>query len=178
IGVLYGKKELLEKLSPFLYGGSMISEVTFEDSKWNDLPWKFEAGTPNIAEAIGLASAIDYLESIEMDKIKEYEEYLTEYTLEKLKEINNIIVYGPNNIENRGSVISFNIQGIHPHDVSTILDRDGIAIRGGHLCAMPLVTSILNTDSVCRISLYFYNTTEEIDSLIRALKKAQEVFRL
>jgi len=178
IGVLYGKKEFLEKMDPFLYGGDMISQVTFEDSKWNDIPWKFEAGTPNIAESIGLAKAIDYLNIVGMDKIKDYEEYLTEYALEKLSKIKKITIYGQNDIKKRGSVISFNIDGIHPHDVAAILDRDAIAIRGGHLCAMPFVTSNLNVDSVCRLSLYFYNTTEDIDKLIEGIKKAKEVFKI
>ncbi len=178
IGVLYGKKELLENLEPFLYGGDMISEVTFQDSIWNELPWKFEAGTPNIAEAIGLASAIDYLKKIDLIKIREYEEYLTEYLLNKLNKIENVIIYGPKEIENRGSVVSFNIKGIHSHDVSAILDREGIAMRGGHMCAMPLVNNVLKENSVCRVSLYSYNTTEEIDKLILAIKKVKEVFKI
>ena len=176
IGVLYGKKELLKKMDPFLFGGDMISEVYFEDSKWNELPWKFEAGTPNIAGAIGLGKAIDYLKEIGMEKIEDYEEYLTEYAMEKLSKIPGIIIYGPKSKE-RGSVISFNVQGIHPHDVSAILDRDNIAIRGGHMCAMPLM-NILDAQSVCRVSLYFYNTTEEIDKLISGIIKAKEIFKV
>ena len=176
VGILYGKEEILKKMKPFLYGGDMISEVRFDDSSWNEIPWKFEAGTPNIADGIAFSAAINYLEKIGMDKIKEYEEYLTDYALQKLSEINNLTIYGPTN--NRASVISFNIEGIHPHDVSTILDREGIAIRGGHMCAMPLVTNILNTESVCRISLYFYNTTEEIDKLIDGIKKVKGVFKI
>ncbi len=176
IGILYGKKDLLKNMEPFLYGGDMISEVTFESSKWNDLPWKFEAGTPNVAGVIGLGSAIDYMNQIGMENIREYEEYLTEYALEKLSKLNNIMIYGPKN--NRGSLISFNMDGVHPHDVATILDRSKIAIRGGHMCAMPLITNILNTQSVCRISLYFYNTTEEIDRFIDGIKKTKEIFKL
>jgi len=176
IGVLYGKKSLLENMDPFLYGGDMISEVHFDHSNWNELPWKFEAGTPNISEAVGLSRTIDYLKDLGMDKIQEYEEFLTEYTLKKLSEIDSLIIYGPK--DSRGPVISFNIKGIHPHDVSTILDRYGIAIRAGHMCAMPLVTNILGTDSVCRASLHIYNTTEEIDNLVEAIKKAKEIFKI
>ena len=175
IGVLYGKEELLEKLDPFLYGGDMISEVYFDHSKWNELPWKFEAGTPNIAGAIGLGRAIDYLNEIGMDKIKDYEEYLTEYAIKKLSEVAKLTIYGSND---RIGVISFNIDGIHPHDVSTILDNYDIAIRGGHLCAMPLVTSVLGLDSVCRISLYFYNTPEEIDKLVEGIGKVKNIFKI
>ncbi len=178
IGVLYGKKQLLEKLDPFLYGGDMISEVRFDDSSWNELPWKFEAGTPNIAEAIGLGRAIDFLNKIGMENIKEYEEYLTEYALNKLSKINNFVIYGPKEAENRGSVISFNIKGVHPHDVSTILDRYDIATRGGHMCAMPLVTKVLGAGSVCRSSFYFYNTTEDVDKLVNGIEKVKEVFRI
>jgi len=174
IGILYGKKNLLENLSPFLYGGDMVSEVTFEDSKWNELPWKFEAGTPNIAQGLALGTAIDYYKELGFQNIQEYEEELTNYTLEKLSTIQKITIYRP---KSGGPVISFNLDGIHPHDVSTILDRQNIAIRGGHMCAMPLVDNILNAGSVCRVSLSFYNTKEEIDQLIIGLKKAQEIFK-
>ena len=176
IGVVYGKRELLEKMSPFLYGGDMISEVKFKESKWNGLPWKFEAGTPPIAQAIGLGSAIDYLLDIGIDNIMKYEKFLTEYALEKISGIEGVEIYGPK--ENRGGVISFNIRGVHSHDVSSILNREGIALRGGHMCAMPLVTEILKQGSVCRVSLYFYNTTKEIDKLVEGIKKVKEVFKV
>jgi len=176
IGVLYGKRKLLEDMSPFLYGGDMISEVNFQDSKWNDLPWKFEAGTPNISGGIGLGRAIDYLNNLGMDNIQEYEEYLTEYVLNKLKKIDGLKIYGSKDHKNRLGVISFNISGIHPHDVSTILDRFGIAVRGGHMCAMPLIASNFKTSSVCRLSLYLYNKTDEIDKLVEGIQKAKEVF--
>jgi len=176
IGVLYGKEELLNKMSPFLYGGDMILEVKFKDSKWNDLPWKFEAGTGPIAQGIGLGKAVEYLESIGMDKMKEYEEFLTEYALEKLKEIEDVEVYGVDNAKERSGVVSFNIKGIHAHDVSAVLDREGIAVRGGHLCAMPLVTQVLGQQSVVRASFYFYNTRQDIDNLVRGIKKVKEVF--
>ncbi|HLC73930.1 MAG TPA: cysteine desulfurase, partial [Candidatus Nanoarchaeia archaeon] len=176
IGVLYGKEELLNKMSPFLYGGDMILEVKFKDSKWNDLPWKFEAGTGPIAQGIGLGKAVEYLESIGMDKMKEYEEFLTEYALEKLKNIEDVEVYGVDNAKERSGVVSFNIKGIHAHDVSAVLDREGIAVRGGHLCAMPLVTQVLGQQSVVRASFYFYNTRQDIDNLVRGIKKVKEVF--
>jgi len=176
IGVLYGKKNLLENLDPFLYGGDMISEVSFAHAKWNELPWKFEAGTPPIAEAIGLGKAIDYLNELGMENIKDYEEYLTEYAIKKLKEIKGLTLYGPQDAKERTSLFSFNVEGIHPHDMATILDREGIAIRAGHLCAMPLVTEILKANSVCRASLYFYNTPEEIDNLVDGIKKAKNIF--
>ncbi|MBI2106274.1 SufS family cysteine desulfurase [Candidatus Woesearchaeota archaeon] len=177
IGVLYGKKELLEKLDPFLFGGEMIKEVGFEDSKWNNLPWKFEAGTPNIAGGIGLGAAIDYLNKIGTEKIREYEEYLTEYGIKRLNEI-GVKIYCPKNPKIRSGVISFKINGMHAHDVVALLDREGVAIRGGHMCAMPLVTKVLNENSLCRASLYFYNTPEEIDKLVGGIKKAKEVFQI
>jgi cysteine desulfurase / selenocysteine lyase len=176
IGVLYGKKELLENLDPFQFGGNMISEVSLTDSSWNDLPWKFEAGTPNIAEGIGLGKAIDFLLDIGMKNIKEHVDQLVQYTLESLGKVKNLEIYGPINTENRGGVISFNLNGIHPHDVASVLNNTGIAIRGGHLCAMPLIKNNLNVASVCRISLYFYNTQEDIDLLVSKLEKVKEVF--
>lgn len=177
VGVLYGKKELLQKLEPFLFGGGMISEVSFYDSKWAELPWKFEAGTPNIAGSIGLGKAIDFLNNIGMDKIKEYENELTKHALSELRKISGITIYGLQEAEDRGSVISFNLNGVHSHDVATILDRYSIAIRAGHMCAMPLLHEKLKVGSVCRISLCFYNTKEEIDSFIIGIKKIKEIFK-
>jgi len=174
IGVLYGKKELLERMNPFMYGGDMVREVSLEDSSWNELPWKFEAGTPNIAGAIGLGYAVDYLS--EINDIKDYEEDLTKYALEKLGEIDGIEIYGKKDMKNRGSVISFNLKGVHPHDVASIFDKEGIAIRGGHMCAMPLVVDVLKQVSVNRASLAFYNTKEEIDKFIDVVKKIKEIF--
>ena len=176
-GFLYGKKHLLESMQPFLYGGDMISEVRFEDSTWNELPWKFEAGTPPIAEGIALGTAIDYLTALGMQNIKEYEEQLTTYALDALKNITGIRIHGPQDTNNRGSVISFTVDGIHPHDIATLLDREGIAVRGGHHCAMPLMTILGITGSV-RASLAFYNTPEEIDTLVLAIKKAQKIFKI
>src|SRR3989344_842862 len=142
IGVLYGKKKMLEKLNPFLFGGEMIREVSFEDSKWNDLPWKFEAGTPNIAGGIGLGAAVDYLRSIGMENIKDYEEYLTAYAFKRLNEA-GVKVYCARNPDKRSGVLTFKVEGMHAHDVAALLDRHGIAIRAGHMCAMPLVNKIL-----------------------------------
>ena len=173
IGVLYGKKELLEKMSPFLYGGHMIREVTFKDSTWNELPWKFEAGTANIVGGIGLGIAVDYLTKIGMKNIHDYETQLAKYSIEQLEKIKGLTIYGPK--ENRSGAISFNIEGIHAHDVATILDREGIAIRSGNHCAMPLM-KILGIVGCNRASLYFYNTKEDIDKLVEAVKKAKQIF--
>ncbi len=177
IGVLYGKKELLEKLSPFLYGGDMIREVTFEESTWNDVPWKFEAGTPNIAGVIGLGLAIEYLEKIGMQNIQAYEEWLTQHALEQLQSVKGLVVYGPSLGKERGSVISFNIEGIHSHDVASLLDREGVAVRGGHHCAMPLMR-LLNIQGSTRVSFGIYNTRQDVHALVRAIEKAKRVFRI
>ena len=175
IGVLYGKKHLLEKLPPFLTGGGTIREVRFDDSTWEKLPWKFEAGTPPIAEAAGLAAAIDYLQSIGMEKIRSHEIELTKYALKKMATVPGIVVYGPKKAEDRGGVISFNLGSIHSHDLSTLLDHEGIAIRGGHHCAMPLM-SVLGINDTSRASFYIYNTKNEIDHFIEVLKKCADLF--
>jgi len=174
IGVLYGKKELLEESEPFLYGGDMIREVHYESAKWNDLPWKFEAGTPNVAGAIGFSKAIDYLKRIEMEKIEAHDTQLTKYAFERLQEIKNIKIYGPSP-EHRSSVVSFNIGNVHPHDVAAVLNDSNIAIRGGHHCAMPLM-GLLGVAGTARASFYLYNTFEEIDKLVEALHHVNEVF--
>ena len=173
IGVLYGKKELLENMEPFLYGGEMIKEVTFEDSKWNDLPWKFEAGTMNIAQAIGLKAAIEYLENIGMDKIMQHDTELVKYAYEKLSDINEVKIYGP---KERANLISFNVKGVHAHDTAQILDSEGIAVRAGHHCAMPL-HSVLGITASARASFYLYNTKEEIDKLVEGIHKVIKVFK-
>ena len=173
IGVLYGKKTLLENMQPFLYGGNMIREVKLESSTWADLPEKFEAGTPNISGAIGLATAINYLTRIGMDSIESYEEELLNYASEQLSAIKGITIYGPK--DERSCVLSFNVEGIHPHDISTLLDREGIAVRGGHHCTMPLM-KILGLNGTVRASFYFYNTFEEVDMLVKAIIRARKVF--
>jgi cysteine desulfurase / selenocysteine lyase len=176
IGCLYGKKEELEKMPPFLFGGDMIAEVTLEDTSWNELPYKFEAGTPNMAGAIGLGAAVDYLQSIGMEKIGTYEHELTKYAFDVLKDVPGITIYGPKN-DAHCSVISFNIEGIHAHDIGTLLDRENIAVRVGHHCTMPLM-NVLGIHGTARASLSFYNSREDIDKLKSALLKAREVFKL
>ncbi|MBI2664896.1 cysteine desulfurase [Candidatus Woesearchaeota archaeon] len=173
IGVLYGKKDILGQMEPMMFGGDMIKEVTFETASWNELPWKFEAGTPNMAGAAGLAAAIDYLKSIGMDKIRQHDYELTKYATEKLQSMEGIEIYGPSP-EKKGSVISFNLKNVHPHDVSSILDSEGIAVRGGHHCAMPLM-KLLGIQGSVRASFYLYNTKEEIDLFAKALEKARKI---
>ncbi|MBI2101173.1 cysteine desulfurase [Candidatus Woesearchaeota archaeon] len=172
IGVLYGKKELLEEMQPFLYGGEMIREVRFDDTKFNDLPWKFEAGTMNIAEAIGLSAAIDYLNKIGMDNVQKHDRELVEYAMGQLKGIDGIKIYGP---DERDAVISFNLGNIHAHDVAQVLDSEGVAIRAGHHCCMPLM-SVLGVAATARASFYLYNTEKEIDVFVNALNKVNRVF--
>ncbi len=176
-GVLYGKKALLEKLEPAKFGGEMIELVDEQESSWATLPQKFEAGTPNIAGAIGLGIAIDYLQTIGLDKIQKYEDDLTKYLLEQLVNIEELTIYGPTTIENRIGVVSFNLATIHPHDLATSLDIDGIAIRAGHHCAQLFIRK-LGVMATSRISLSFYNTTEEIDQMIQSLRHAKEFFSL
>ncbi|MCX6769035.1 MAG: cysteine desulfurase [Candidatus Micrarchaeota archaeon] len=173
IGVLYGKKELLEKMEPFLYGGDMILEVKKEGSKWNNLPYKFEAGTPNIEGAIGLGAAIDYLNKLGMEEIRKHEIGLLSYALGKLKD--EVTIYGPKDARKRTGLISFNVANVHAHDVATILDEDGIEIRSGHHCAQPLHDR-LGLESSARASFYLYNTKEEVDRLVDGIKKVKRVF--
>ena len=177
VGVLWAKKEILEKMSPFLGGGDMIREVHKYETTWNDLPYKFEAGTPNIADVIGFAKAIEYLEKIGMDNIRNHELELTKYALEKMKEIPGITLYGTKEPEKRGGVISFNFNDVHPHDVGTIIDKEGVAIRSGHHCAQVLMEK-LNVPATNRASFYIYNTKAEIDVLISSLQHVAKVFKL
>ncbi len=173
IGVLYAKSQILENMNPYQGGGEMISSVWLENSTWNEIPHKFEAGTPNIAGAIGLGAAIDYLTRIGMVEITLYEQSLTTYALEKMQAIDGIRIYGA--APERGGVISFNLGDIHPHDLSHFLDQEGIAVRAGHHCAQPLMRK-LNIAATTRISLYFYNTTAEIDVFIDRLHAAKRFF--
>jgi cysteine desulfurase/selenocysteine lyase len=177
VGVLYGKRDLLEEMNPFLGGGDMISRVWLSGAEWNELPWKFEAGTSSVADAIGLGAAIDYLKSIGMDKVRAHEVKLTDYALKRLSEIPDIKIYGPRELDKRGAVISFNLPGIHPHDLATILDEEGIAIRAGHHCAQPLVTK-LGVAATARASFYIYNSESDIDALVEGLYKARRIFKL
>jgi cysteine desulfurase/selenocysteine lyase len=177
IGVLYAKKEILEEMEPFLTGGEMIREVDFYYSTWNDLPWKYEAGTPNVEGGIALGEAIRYLTKIGMDKIREHEKLLVEYALEKLQEIKGLTIYGPKNSEIRGGVISFNIKDVHAHDVATILDQEGIQIRAGHHCAK-LVMKRFNVPAMARASFYIYNCYEDIDRLYEGLLLVKKIFKI
>lgn len=210
IGVLWGKREILEQMAPFMFGGEMISTVGFGGSTWNELPWKFEAGTPNIAGAIGLGAAIDYLSEVGMDNVRRHEVELTKYALDQLSKIEGVTTFGPKTRSTRHSeqseesskkrsfasaqddiqragVISFNVglplrqgyegQAVHAHDVASILDSEGIAIRSGHHCAQPLM-EFLGIDSAARASFYLYNTKADVDTLVAGLKKVQQVFRL
>lgn len=174
IGVLYGKRALLEEMPPFLGGGDMIREVHLRHSTWNELPWKFEAGTPSIAQAIGLGFAVDYLSELGMRAVHEHECDLVAYALSALGEVDNLTLYGPT-AETRGGVVTFNVAGIHPHDIATILDREGIAVRAGHHCAQPLMRRY-DVPAMTRASFYLYNTPQEIDVLVRGLEKAKAIF--
>ncbi len=176
IGILYGKRPLLEAMPPYMGGGDMIRRVTLEGSTWNDLPWKFEAGTPSIAEGIGLGTAVDYLSSIGMDNIHAHEQLLTSYALEALSDVKGLTLIGPPAAQ-KGGVATFTLDGVHPHDIAELLDKDGIAIRAGHHCAMPLHHK-LRVSATARASFYLYNTTEEIDQLVQSLDKVRKVFRL
>ena len=177
VGVLWARKELLENMVPFNGGGDMIREVHKYETSWNDLPYKFEAGTPNIADVIGFGAAIDYLERIGMDKIREHEVELTKYALDKLSQIKGIKIYGPMDANKRGGVISFNLGDIHPHDLATIIDEDGVAIRSGHHCAQVLMER-LDVSATSRASFYIYNTKSEVDVFIKSLYRAKELFRI
>lgn len=173
IGVLYGKEELLLKMPPFLRGGDMIEYVTEQDSTFAELPFKFEAGTQNVEGAVALCAAIDYLEAVGMDNIAEHEKELTEYALSKMKEIPYVTIYGPNDMNNRGGIISFNIEEVHPHDVASIVDSYGVAVRAGHHCAQPLMKH-LGIQASSRASFYFYNTFEEVDKFIESIKSVRK----
>ncbi|MEX1195083.1 MAG: cysteine desulfurase [Dehalococcoidia bacterium] len=176
IGVLYGRHELLEEMQPFMGGGEMIRKVTFEEATWNDLPWKFEAGTPNIADAIAFGVAIDYLEALGMDNVRRHEIEITAHALDRLRTFDDITLYGPPDPEQRGGVVSFNFGDLHPHDVGTILDRHGVAIRAGHHCTQPLMRC-LGISGTARASFYIYNTPEEVEVLVEALKAARDFFK-
>ena len=176
IGILYGKRHLLEAMPPYMGGGDMIRRVTLEGSTWNELPWKFEAGTPSIAEGVGLGTAVDYLNTVGMNNIHAHEQLLTSYALEALRDVKGLTLIGPPATQ-KGSVATFTLQGVHPHDIAELLDKDGIAIRAGHHCAMPLHER-LGLSASARASFYLYNTTQEIDQLVQSLEKVRKVFRL
>ncbi|OZS76992.1 cysteine desulfurase [Tetzosporium hominis] len=175
IGVLYGKQRHLEAMEPVEFGGEMIDFVGLQESTWKELPWKFEGGTPIIAGAIGLAAAIDYLESIGLEAIEQHEHELAAYAMEQMSKIEGLTIYGPKDPSKRAGIVTFNLNDVHPHDVATVLDMQGIAVRAGHHCAQPLM-KWLNVSATARASFYLYNTKEDIDRLVAGLQKAKEYF--
>jgi len=175
IGVLHGKSENLRKMPPFLGGGEMIREVHTTGSSWKDIPYKYEAGTPNIVGAIGLGSAVDYLNEIGMENVHEHEREISKYAIGRMGEVKDLTLYGPRDVAQRVGVLSFNLGDIHAHDLASILDEDGIAIRSGHHCAQPLM-EFLNVPAMARASFYIYNTKEEVDVFINTLEKARKLF--
>ena len=177
IGVLWVRKEVLETMSPFHGGGDMIREVHKYETTWNDLPYKFEAGTPNIADVVGLGAAIDYLTKLGMDNVRQHEIELTKYAIEKLSQVKGLHIYGTKDISKRGGVISFNFADVHPHDVAQIIDEEGIAVRSGHHCAQVLMER-LNVAATSRASFYIYNTKEDVDALVNSLNKVARLFKL
>jgi cysteine desulfurase/selenocysteine lyase len=174
IGVLWGKTELLEEMEPFMGGGEMINTVTMESSTWNDIPYKFEAGTPNFAQAVGLGAAIDYLENIGMNEIADHENTLTQYAMNKLNNVDGLRIHG--SAKDRGGVISFNVDGIHPHDLAQFLNEDNIAIRVGHHCAQPLLKKLGET-ATARMSFYIYNDESDVDKFCTSLEAIKEYFK-
>ena len=177
IGVLYGKREHLDAMPPWMGGGDMIRRVTLEKSTYNDLPYKFEAGTPAIAEGIGLGAAVDYLSSLGMDNVHAHEQMITSYALEALSEVDGLEVLGPKSAAERAGLIAFTLEGMHPHDIAQLVDEDGIAVRAGHHCAMPM-HKIMGIGSSTRASFYVHTTTDEVDALVASLNRAKGVFRL
>jgi cysteine desulfurase/selenocysteine lyase len=176
IGVLYGKRELLEAMPPFLTGGDMINSVSMEGATWADIPVKFEAGTPSFVESIGLGAAVDYLSALGMDAVRAHEHEIVSYALERLIEVPGVTILGPTDPEIRGGAVAFTVKGIHPHDLGTLLDREGVAIRTGHHCAQPLHTCLGLTASA-RASFYVYNEPREVDALVEAIYKAKQILR-
>jgi cysteine desulfurase/selenocysteine lyase len=175
IGALYGRKELLEEMDPFQGGGDMIKEVHVSGAEWNELPYKFEAGTSSIADGIALGVAVDYLSSLGMQHVREHELETTRYALKLLREIEQVTIYGPEDPNERGGVVSFNYRDVHPHDLASILDEEGIAIRSGHHCAQPLI-EWLGISAASRASFYIYNSFDDVDALVQGLKKAGRIF--
>ncbi|MGB5946284.1 cysteine desulfurase [Paenisporosarcina sp.] len=175
IGVLYGKKELLEQMEPVEFGGEMIDFVGLYESTWKELPWKFEGGTPIIAGAVGLAAAIDFLEEIGLDEIEQHEHKLAAYAMDRMSTINGLTIYGPQDPGKRAGIVTFNLDDVHPHDVATVLDMSGIAVRAGHHCAQPLM-KWLQVTATARASFYLYNSEEDIDRLVTGLSAAKEYF--
>ncbi|MBD7908873.1 cysteine desulfurase [Sporosarcina gallistercoris] len=176
IGALYGKKALLNEMEPVEFGGEMIDFVGLYDSTWKELPWKFEGGTPIIAGAIGMAAAIDYIESIGLDAIEKHEHELVAYAMEQMKTVEGLEIYGPRDSSKRAGIVTFNLEGVHPHDLATVLDMNGIAVRAGHHCCQPLM-KWLDVSATARASFYLYNTKEDVDRLVEGLRMAKEYFQ-
>ena len=174
-GAVWAPEATFERMRPFLYGGDMIMKVSVEKTTWNELPWKFEAGTSSYVDAIGLGAAVDYLEAVGMDKIHEHELFLTGYVLPRLEDVPGVTIYGPKTLDDRVGVVSFNVEGVHPHDVAQIFDREGVCVRAGHHCNQLLMAK-LDVPATTRASFYLYNTTEECDRLIGAIQAAKKVF--
>ena len=176
IGVLYGKEDILDKMSPFLFGGDMIEYVYEQETTFAEVPTKFEAGTQNVEGAVGLGAAIDYLNKIGMDNVEKIEKEVLSYAMEESQKLDFITIYGPKELENHAAVISFNVNKVHPHDVASVLDSENVCIRSGNHCAQPLLR-YMGLDSTCRASFYIYNTKEDVDRLIKALKKTRDIFK-
>ena len=172
VGVLYGRRSILQEMRPFLGGGEMIRHVDYETSTWNDLPWKFEAGTPSVGDAVALGTAVDYLQGIGLDAIAEHDRHLAGYALERLRAVRGVRTFGP---EERGAVVAFAVEGMHPHDVASLLDESGIAVRAGHHCAQPL-HQLLGVPATTRASFYLYNDESEVDRLVAGLETAMRIF--
>lgn len=179
IGALYGKRDILNNMPPIIGGGDMIDTVEFYSCTWNELPWKFEAGTSNIEGGIGMRPAISYLKDIGMQNILKHEIKLTKYAIESLSKIDNVTLYGPDPSDgSHAGVVSFGIKGVHPHDIASVFDNYNIAIRAGHHCAMPLVTQVLNQSAVARMSFYIYNDEKDIDKAVEAIKEVKRIFKI
>lgn len=175
VGVLWARRSLLEAMPPFLGGGDMIKRVKLTEASWNDLPWKFEAGTPSVAEGIGLGAAVDYLSQFGMDAVRAHERTLVDYAMERLQDVPGITLYGPRDSELHGGAVSFTLPNIHPHDLATLVDREGIAVRAGHHCTQPLMER-LGVPATTRASFYIYNRADEVDQLVTGIQKALKVF--
>ncbi len=173
VGTLWGRPEILEEMDPFLGGGEMIQEVHLDHSTYNDLPYKFEAGTMNIAQAVGLGAAVDYLDELGMENVREHERRLGEYAYRRLSELGGVTIYGPK--EDRTGLVSFSLPDLHPHDISQLLNEEGVAVRSGHHCAQPLMRR-LGVTATARASFYLYNTKAEVDALVEGLERAREFF--
>jgi len=177
VGVLYARRELLEEMDPFLGGGEMIRRVKLEESTWNDVPWKFEAGTPNIGDVCAFGTTLDYLSAIGMQNVRAHEIEMVQECMRRLASVPGITIYGPESPQHRGGVVSFNLDGVHPHDLGTVLDRNGVAIRAGHHCCQPLMNR-LDVVATARASFYLYNELNELDAMIEGIEEAARMFRV